>query len=132
MGVACRYDFEAYTEASEKMYRVFLRYAPVVMAVSCDEAFMELAEGTDPMEAATRVSRILGTSHLLLLPGILFGWQQLAHRGNGLPCGIILHAVIAKGCLCDCLAFGFTSLTAVVFAFASLASPARPDPSEHF
>lgn len=54
-GVAHRYDFEAYTEASEKMYRVFLRYAPVVMAVSCDEAFLELAEGTDPMEAATRV-----------------------------------------------------------------------------
>ena len=51
----CRYDFEAYTEDSEKMYRVFLRYAPVVMAVSCDEAFLELAEGTDPMAAATLV-----------------------------------------------------------------------------
>lgn len=54
-GICCRYDFEAYTETSEKMYRVFLRYAPVVMAVSCDEAFLEMAEGTDPMEAATRV-----------------------------------------------------------------------------
>lgn len=54
-----RYDFEAYTDASEKMYRVFLRYAPVVMAVSCDEAFLELAEGTDPMEAAKRVRRTI-------------------------------------------------------------------------
>eukprot|EP00752_Nemacystus_decipiens_P004206 g3844.t1 len=53
--IVLRYDFEAYTETSEKMYRVFLRYAPVVMAVSCDEAFLELAEGTDPMEAATRI-----------------------------------------------------------------------------
>lgn len=53
---ACvRYDFEAYTEASEKMYGVFLRHAPVVMAVSCDEAFLELAEGTGPMAAATQV-----------------------------------------------------------------------------
>lgn len=57
VGVVYRYDFEAYTEASEKMYRVFLRYAPVVMAVSCDEAFLELAEGTDPMEATTQVRR---------------------------------------------------------------------------
>lgn len=60
----CRYDFEAYTEDSEKMYRVFLRYAPVVMAVSCDEAFLELAEGTDPMAAATRV-RMRGDCFLL-------------------------------------------------------------------
>lgn len=50
----CRYDFEAYTEASDNMYGVFLRYAPVVMAVSCDEAFLELAEGIDPMAAATQ------------------------------------------------------------------------------
>ncbi len=46
------------------MYRVFLRYAPVVMAVSCDEAFLELAEGTDPMAAATRV-RLRGDRFLL-------------------------------------------------------------------
>lgn len=50
-----RYDFDVYTEASDKMYGVFLRYAPVVMAVSCDEAFLELAEGTDPVKAATEV-----------------------------------------------------------------------------
>ncbi|CAM9559652.1 unnamed protein product [Ectocarpus sp. 4 AP-2014] len=55
--IVLRYDFEAYTAASEKMYGVFLRYAPVVMAVSCDEAFLELGEGTDPMEAATRIRR---------------------------------------------------------------------------
>lgn len=76
-GVTCRYDFEAYTEASEKMYRVFLRYAPVVMAVSCDEAFMELAEGTDPMEAATRVRRVLRTS----LSSLTVGWEQLHDIG---------------------------------------------------
>ncbi|CAM9347459.1 unnamed protein product, partial [Hapterophycus canaliculatus] len=52
--IVLRYDFEAYTEASEKMYGVFLQYAPVVMAVSCDEAFLELAEGTDPMAAASQ------------------------------------------------------------------------------
>lgn len=40
------------------MYGVFLRYAPVVMAVSCDEAFLELGEGTDPAAAAAQV-RIL-------------------------------------------------------------------------
>ncbi|CAM9675855.1 unnamed protein product [Scytosiphon promiscuus] len=55
--IVLRYDFEAYTEASEKMYGVFLRHAPVVMAVSCDEAFLELAEGTDPMAAATQIRR---------------------------------------------------------------------------
>ena len=60
-GVFHRYDFEAYTETSEKMYRIFLRFAPVVMAVSCDEAFLELAEGTDPMQAATRVRPLLLT-----------------------------------------------------------------------
>ena len=60
-GVFHRYDFEAYTETSEKMYRIFLRFAPMVMAVSCDEAFLELAEGTDPMQAATRVRPLLLT-----------------------------------------------------------------------
>lgn len=41
------------------MYGVFLRHAPVVMAVSCDEAFLELAEGTDPMAAATQVRHFI-------------------------------------------------------------------------
>lgn len=50
-----RYDFDVYSEASDKMYRIFLHFAPVVMAVSCDEAFLELAKGTDPMTAATEV-----------------------------------------------------------------------------
>ena len=53
----CRYDFDAYSEASDTMYGIFLRYAPVVMAVSCDEAFLELPEGTNPMAAATQVTR---------------------------------------------------------------------------
>lgn len=55
MVVARRYNFEAYRDASDKMFGVFLRYAPVLMAVSCDEAFLELAQGTDAMEAATEV-----------------------------------------------------------------------------
>ena len=54
--VAHRYDFDAYSEASDTMYGIFLRYAPVVMAVSCDEAFLELPEGTNPMTAATQVT----------------------------------------------------------------------------
>ena len=50
-----RYDFEAYSDASDKMYGVFLRFAPVVMAVSCDEAFLELGQGKDPVAAAAQV-----------------------------------------------------------------------------
>ncbi|CAM9509641.1 unnamed protein product, partial [Laminaria digitata] len=57
--VVLRYDFDAYSEASDKMYGIFLRYAPVVMAVSCDEAFLELPEGTNPMAAATQIRRTI-------------------------------------------------------------------------
>lgn len=70
-----RYDFEAYSEASDKMYGVFLRHAPVVMAVSCDEAFLELAKGTDPMGAATEVETLFRLwphlwPHLRPLPSV--------------------------------------------------------------
>lgn len=90
--MAYRYDFEAYTEASEKMYRVFLRYAPVVMAVSCDEAFLELAEGTNPMEAATRVRRGLET--LALLSCVLRLVGAAAHRRNALYCFCRRHRTL--------------------------------------
>lgn len=42
------------------MYGVFMRFAPVVMAVSCDEAFLELAEGTDAEAAMSEVSGLAG------------------------------------------------------------------------
>ncbi|CAN0059089.1 unnamed protein product, partial [Discosporangium mesarthrocarpum] len=55
--VISRYDFGAYQEASDALYGVFLRCAPVVMAVSCDEAFLELPAGVDPMVAMTEIRR---------------------------------------------------------------------------
>lgn len=61
------------------MYRVFLRYAPVVMAVSCDEAFLELAEGTDPMEAATWVRR---TETFLYSIFVTSSWWQHLHTSE--------------------------------------------------
>jgi nucleotidyltransferase/DNA polymerase involved in DNA repair len=36
-------------QVSDQIYRIFHRTAPVVQAVSCDEAFMELPAGTDAM-----------------------------------------------------------------------------------
>eukprot|EP00611_Tribonema_gayanum_P019309 TRINITY_DN3321_c3_g1_i2.p1 TRINITY_DN3321_c3_g1~~TRINITY_DN3321_c3_g1_i2.p1 ORF type:complete len:949 (+),score=282.51 TRINITY_DN3321_c3_g1_i2:429-2849(+) len=49
------YDFEAFDEVSDQVYRVFHRLAPVVQAVSCDEAFLELPAGCDAMRVATQV-----------------------------------------------------------------------------
>ncbi|CAM9104148.1 unnamed protein product, partial [Phaeothamnion confervicola] len=50
-----RYDFKAYEEVSDAVYRIFFRNAPVVMAVSCDEAFLELPAGMDAMQAAADI-----------------------------------------------------------------------------
>jgi nucleotidyltransferase/DNA polymerase involved in DNA repair len=36
-------------QVSDQIYRIFHRTAPVVQAVSCDEAFMELPAGCDAM-----------------------------------------------------------------------------------
>jgi len=53
------YDFEVYERVSRAMYQIFFEEAEVVQPVSCDEAYLELAAGTDPEAAARRVRRRL-------------------------------------------------------------------------
>ncbi|CAM9665127.1 unnamed protein product, partial [Chrysoparadoxa australica] len=53
--VVLRYDFEAYTQVSDQIYKIFFSHAPVVQGVSCDEAFLEFPKGTNAAVKAKEI-----------------------------------------------------------------------------
>eukprot|EP00892_Ulva_mutabilis_P005096 jgi/Ulvmu1/2959/UM149_0042.1 len=50
--VVIPYEFEAYQEVSEKMYRILLRHATLVQPMSCDEAYVDVTGAADPIALA--------------------------------------------------------------------------------
>jgi nucleotidyltransferase/DNA polymerase involved in DNA repair len=51
------YHFGDIAAISRKIYEIFCEDAPVVAAISCDEAYLELPEGTDPLAAASHIRK---------------------------------------------------------------------------
>lgn len=49
------YAFDAIRDVSEAVYRIFLRFATAVQAVSCDEAFLDVSHFRDPEAVAQAI-----------------------------------------------------------------------------
>jgi DNA repair protein REV1 len=55
--VVLPYQFDAIQRVSFQIYDIFFSHTPYVQAVSCDEAFLEFAKGTDGMEKADAIRK---------------------------------------------------------------------------
>jgi impB/mucB/samB family len=53
--VVIPYEFEAYQEVSETIYRILLQYVAVVQPMSCDEAYLDITGCTDAMRMAEQI-----------------------------------------------------------------------------
>lgn len=55
--VVVPYEFEAYHEVSEAVYRILLRHAALVQPMSCDEAYLDVSACADPAALAATLRR---------------------------------------------------------------------------
>lgn len=115
------YEFDAYQEVSETIYRILLQHAAIVQPMSCDEAYLDVTGCTDPIQLAeqirrkirdaTRCNASVGIGPNILLanmatkkakPNGVFQIQpkvpqQLAHFANVLlPCVVCAHLLVFK------------------------------------
>lgn len=59
------YDFEAYEKTSEQIYKIFLKFAETVEAVSVDEAYLEMTGIVLPRQfQGTREQELLMSCYL--------------------------------------------------------------------
>jgi len=49
------YQFEQYHEVSQQLYRILAQHAARLLAVSCDEAYLQPCEGVDPLDVAMSI-----------------------------------------------------------------------------
>ena len=55
--VVIPYEFDAYQEVSERMYRILLQHATLVQPMSCDEAYVDVSDCSDPVALAATLRR---------------------------------------------------------------------------
>ncbi|EFJ32197.1 hypothetical protein SELMODRAFT_407478 [Selaginella moellendorffii] len=51
------YDFEGYEQVADKLYEILHRHSPLVQAISCDEAYLDVSGMGDPASIASAIRR---------------------------------------------------------------------------
>jgi DNA repair protein REV1 len=55
--VTIPYEFDAYQQVSEAVYGILLQHSSVVQPLSCDEAYLDASDCTDPLAVAQQIRR---------------------------------------------------------------------------